>query len=157
MLISTIVFVFTFRRSVEILIVSRIVRCLKKILGTDPWVKSTLETLTAELPSSSPPKKIDKNSGKMDRNSDNSDHFQDLLRIMDQRQSRQSIEDKLRELENMGSSDYSQSSVNNGDRGYNGRDFNDRGYDRGYDRDNEDGFGVLDTDLRVSFDLNIQN
>lgn len=93
----------------------------------------------------------------MDRNSDNSDHFQDLLRIMDQRQSRQSIEDKLRELENMGSSDYSQSSVNNGDRGYNGRDFNDRGYDRGYDRDNEDGFGVLDTDLRVSFDLNIQN
>ena len=118
-------------------------------------MKSTLETLTAELPSSSPPKKIDKISGKMDRNSDNSDHFQDLLRIMDQRQSRQSIEDKLRELENMGSSDYSQSSVNNG--GYNGRDFNDRGYDRGYDRDNEDGFGVLDTDLRVSFDLNIQN
>ena len=90
----------------------------------------------------------------MDRNSDNSDHFQDLLRIMDQRQSRQSIEDKLRELENMGSSDYSQSSVNNGDRG---RDFNDRGYDRGYDRDNEDGFGVLDSDLRVSLDLNIQN
>ena len=76
----------------------------------------------------------------MDRNSDNSDHFQDLLRIMDQRQSRQSIEDKLRELENMGLSDYSQSNVNNGDRGYNERDFNDRGYDRGYDRDNVDGF-----------------
>ena len=132
------------------------------ILGTDPWVKSTLETLTAELPNSSPPKKFDKNFGKLDRNSDNSDHFQDLLRIMDQRQSRQSIEDKLRELENMGSSDYSQSSgINNGDRGYNERDFNDRGYDRGYnrgyDRDNEDGFGVLDTDLRVSLDLNIQN
>lgn len=120
-------------------------------------MKSTLETLTAELPNSSPPKKIDKNFGKMNRNSDNSDHFQDLLRIMDQRQSRQSIEDKLRELENMGSSDYSQSNVNNGDRGYNERDSNDRGYDRGYDRDNEDGFGVLDSDLRVSLDLNIQN
>ena len=93
----------------------------------------------------------------MDRNSDNSDHFQDLLRIMDQRQSRQSIEDKLRELENMGLSDYSQSNVNNGDRGYNERDFNDRGYDRGYDRDNVDGFGVLDSDLRVSLDFNIQN
>ena len=81
---------------------------------------------------------MDENFGKIDPNSDNSDHFQDLLRIMDQRTSRQSIEDKLRQLENFGLSDY------NEDRGYNERDFGDRGYDR------EDGFGVLDSDFGVS-------
>ena len=91
---------------------------------------------------------MDKNFDKIDPNSDNSDHFQDLLRVMDQRKSRQSIEDKLRELENMGSSDY------NGDRGYNDRDFDDREFDRGYDRDNQDGFD----DFRVSkYYFNIQN
>ena len=98
-----------------------------------------METLTAELPNPTPPKKMDENFGKIDPNSDNSDHFQDLLRIMDQRTSRQSIEDKLRQLENFGLSDY------NEDRGYNERDFGDRG---GYDR--EDNFGVLDSDFGVS-------
>ena len=81
---------------------------------------------------------MDENFGKIDPNSDNSDHFQDLLRIMDQRTSRQSIEDKLRQLENFGLSDY------NEDRGYNERDFGDRG---GYDRED---FGILDSDFGVS-------